>query len=674
MWNETANAPADFDVWTFAEDVNGISAVRLLWRRDKDGQMPMSSTRNEVYAGGADAEVEDWNVIGMTNQWWPSVRGPNVPPEMNRAMRYSAHINAPTNSLLDYFVEAVDTRGNTNRSNIIHVYVGEGAGGGGGGAVVTYAPDPPRRGENCTITYNSAGRDLATANPVRIHLGFNGWATVVTPDPAMSGVAGGLWTHTFLVGDAFNQIDCAFNNNGAAPWDNNGGQNWAVAVAGCVPPPPPPYVTITNPVDETITVPNATASYTVSGTCGTGLVGHLNWIDSLGGSGTMPATPGWNTNVALAVGTNVITVWGTNAPAASTRASDSATNSIYNAGWSDGQNGGAGFGPWQFYRSSNDSTKAGWFLANGAADCNIGAKAWGLYANSGELSEAKRPFSSPMAAGDTFRVKFDNGTVGTGGSVGIALQNAGGGNLWECYYQGGLTNYIMTGTNTGLAAGSAGMDVEFALTSPGSFSVRLSPYGGSPATFAGALQSQADSSVALFRVWNYKAGSGSGADLYIGDLSIAAPGVALMTGDTVRIIRETPGGYVDTDGDQIDDAWESLYGLQVGLNDASGNPDHDELNNHQEFLCDTDPGASNALFGTGIGGMRSGSVVLDILAGPPTTNTRVYEVLWCSNLLDSVSWTPFGISQTGRTDGGAVTMTVTNDADMQVIRTGVRLP
>ena len=776
MWNEASNAAAEFDVWTFVDDVNALGAVRLYWRRDKDGQMPMSSTRNEIYAGGEDAEVGDWNIVSMTGDWWPTVKGPNVPDPLNRAMRYRGHINAPTNALLDYFVEAVDTRGNTNRSNIIHVYVGEGD-GSGGGAVVAYSPDPPRRGENCTITYNSAGRVLSSANPVKIHLGFNNWAAVVNPDPAMTGSPGALWSHTFFVSNSFTQVDCVFNNgsgtwdnnggadwhkatveggpvpssatfNPASPnscnpvlityypndtgltnaaqvyvhllynggqgtshaamakagviwshttqilpygttnlvctfnddaspsggsWDNNGGTGWSATVTGCAEPPPPPYVTITNPASETITVGNEIVACRIGGTSGTGVVGHLQWANSLGGSGTVPAASSWGFDAALAVGTNVITVSGTNSPSTG-KASDSASDAAYGSGWNDGSNGGTGFGAWQFYRTTNDSNKAGWFLANGAADCNIGSKAWGLYANSGQMSEAKRSLGSALAVGDTLSVKLDHGSVDAGGSVGLALQNAGGSNLWQCYYQGGQTNYLMTASNTGIAATTGGMDVEVTLTASNAFSARINPYGGTARTFAGNLEAQADPSIARFRVWNYKAGAGSGADLFLTDLAVTGSGAAMTTGDTVRIIREAAAGFVDQDNDQMDDNWESANGLIVGVDDSQDDGDNDHIVNEHEFVCDTSPQVSNSLFRTGVGVILQGSVIIEVLAGPPTTNSRVYEVLGTSDLMPPVTWSSFGVSKPGRADGGALSLVVTNYGDHHFFRTAVRRP
>ena len=52
---------------------------------------------------------------------------------------------------------------------------------------------------------------------------------------------------------------------------------------------------------------------------------------------------------------------------------------------------------------------------------------------------------------------------------------------------------------------------------------------------------------------------------------------------------------IDTDGDDMPDAWESANGLNPILNDASGNPDYDHLTNLQEYNGGTDPQVSDAL-------------------------------------------------------------------------------
>ncbi|HAV12107.1 MAG TPA: hypothetical protein DCX06_01240 [Opitutae bacterium] len=102
-------------------------------------------------------------------------------------------------------------------------------------------------------------------------------------------------------------------------------------------------------------------------------------------------------------------------------ASDDASN--YGSGWTDGSNGGSGFGLWSL--NNNDGGGIAPFAGNfigdstaGAGDINTGAsQSFGLYANPGAaFSTAIRSFSSALTTNDqfsfNFAVNFDNGNKG----------------------------------------------------------------------------------------------------------------------------------------------------------------------------------------------------------------------------------------------------------------------
>lgn len=229
----------DFHIWTFVADVSGPPSVTLKYRVDADGVNPLSSIQNETYAGGA--EVGAWQTLAMTGRDFPA----NVPagyskPEINYtelplhiARHYVTEVNDLRDVLIDYYVEATDTRGNTSRSPIQHVYVGDGSGSTPEpDAGVEVSPNPPVRGTDVTVTYDSNGRNLDGQN-VYIHHGDNDWDRVYTTDPypAMSDAGDGLWSYTFTVAEDANQIDMVFNNN-AGTWDNNGGADWHFTTAG----------------------------------------------------------------------------------------------------------------------------------------------------------------------------------------------------------------------------------------------------------------------------------------------------------------------------------------------------------------------------------------------------------------------------------------------------------
>ncbi len=220
--------PADFEVWTLAYDVSGLDSVTLYYRRDADGVNPLDTIENETFAGGPG--VGQWIALPMQAEAVPTP--PGVLQATHKAERWFAEINDERNVLLDYYVEAVDTQGNVERSDIQHVWVGDGQGsnpGGTGGVTVT--PDPVEAGQTASITYDASAGPLASASVVFAHVGFNGWQTVVSPDPQMTDAGGGSWTLDIAIPPTATELNVVFND-GAGNWDNNGGADWAFPVQG----------------------------------------------------------------------------------------------------------------------------------------------------------------------------------------------------------------------------------------------------------------------------------------------------------------------------------------------------------------------------------------------------------------------------------------------------------
>ena len=236
---QSFNSKGDFYIWTFVHDVSDVQSVTLKYRLDDDGINPLSSNANEVYAD-TPGEVGAWQNEAMTGRAFPAgnvYNDPNIdffemPQQI--ADQYYFEVTGVREALIDYYVEAIDSKGNVTRSPIQHVYVGDGAGGGtpgGGGSddVVTVTPVPAVAGEPVTITYNPSGRVLDGAAQVFIHSGVNGW-TEVRPQEAMTFDATlQVWTITTTPGALASVLNFVFND-GAGTWDNNGGADWAVAL------------------------------------------------------------------------------------------------------------------------------------------------------------------------------------------------------------------------------------------------------------------------------------------------------------------------------------------------------------------------------------------------------------------------------------------------------------
>ena len=94
--------------------------------------------------------------------------------------------------------------------------------------VTTVTPGTPVAGEEVTITYNAANRNLSGSSNMYIHWGYDGWLT--SEDVKMTSTGTNTWTATFTVPEEANTLDYVFTNGSA--WDNNNGSDWSVSVTG----------------------------------------------------------------------------------------------------------------------------------------------------------------------------------------------------------------------------------------------------------------------------------------------------------------------------------------------------------------------------------------------------------------------------------------------------------
>lgn len=265
-YEAVAATNTDFWVWTYAYDVSGITNVSLLLR--VNGTNPPASDQFKTYAGGPLAGA--WNKSNMTQRVVaPSI---GVTPQYI-ADYYYAKVSGITNAFVDYYVSAADSFGNVYTSPIQHVYVGAGSGptGGGGSGPVTVSPALPVEGNPVTIQYNSAGRNLANAAEVYIHLGWNNWDPVISPDAAMMlNSASNVWQYTVIVPAYATNLNCVFNNGASSPtWDNNGGANWNFTVTTNSNPQPPAQP------QNLSAIPTQTNQINLSWTAAFGATGYL---------------------------------------------------------------------------------------------------------------------------------------------------------------------------------------------------------------------------------------------------------------------------------------------------------------------------------------------------------------------------------------------------------------
>jgi endoglucanase len=221
---------------------------------------------------------------------------------------------------------------------------------------------------------------------------------------------------------------------------------------------------------------------------------------------------------------------------AASNASDNACNSPYGGtNWSNGQNGGTGFGAWSLFRSGSGNGTFSFFTSSsGGINGSCGA-AWGEFAGTGAIANGRRAFTgspSSLQANQTFTFSIDNGYVDNGGgAVGVALENASSNTVWEFLYIGGNTGgyYAIndgTGTNnTPITYTTSGLTVVFTLTSSGAYLVQVTAIGGSSSISNGILKSPTGGQgISQFRFYNNEplSGNTSSYNCFLNAISVAS--------------------------------------------------------------------------------------------------------------------------------------------------------
>lgn len=203
--------------------------------------------------------------------------------------------------------------------------------------------------------------------------------------------------------------------------------------------------------------------------------------------------------------------WVATTSSVTTVAADDADN--YGS-WNNNSEGGFGFGSWDLQTTSGDSSQNGHFLASGSPNH------WGLYANSGNAANAYRSFATPLAVGETFTTQLRHGdiqTAGPAGSVGVQLRNSAGDELWTFSFQGGDSEYVINGADTGIGFTTANITIELTPTGGNDWSAVITT-GGTSHTFAGSFANSG--SVSQFRAFNFNAGPEN--NLLVQNLSVTS--------------------------------------------------------------------------------------------------------------------------------------------------------
>jgi hypothetical protein len=217
-------------------------------------------------------------------------------------------------------------------------------------------------------------------------------------------------------------------------------------------------------------------------------------------------------------------------------AADSAQNYPMTVGggvWNNGDNNGFGFQPWQFVVNGSgglflgDSTENGGNgLGNGGSSGGINSpniRAFGAFANNGGTADAVRPFSVPLAIGNTFSFDFDNGFIDNGAMEGIRLADSTtGSTMWEFIFTGGQSVYQVFDArgfvDTTLPFTDDGMHVDFTLTGTTSYAVTIQQADSTTRVITGNLANPG--SVSEFSFFDHNGGFNSSNNVYANNLVI----------------------------------------------------------------------------------------------------------------------------------------------------------
>ena len=307
-----------------------------------------------------------------------------------------------------------------------------------------------------------------------------------------------------------------------------------------------------------------------------------------------------------------------------TVASDNATNAAYSGGWTNGANGGTGFGPWTISVDNNPPAYfAGAFIGdpNFAGITGFGTNAFGLYANPANTAatvSVDRPFLAPLKVGETlsfqWAVNFDAGdgnkgfNLYAGGTGGSQLLNVNQGN-----FPGNIT---FNGANAITNYGTGPMRWTFTMTATNNLQVTSTARDGSTNivfTTNISLSGRPDS----LRWYTTAMTAGDQRQPYFNNLNIAGStltgGSVAPTTVFVRIGATTPQGPVSgllsattagaTQPVQVNlsgnvspptdsyDIWAASYGLIGPSGDRTADPDGDGFANVSEYAFGTNPTA-----------------------------------------------------------------------------------
>lgn len=195
----------------------------------------------------------------------------------------------------------------------------------------------------------------------------------------------------------------------------------------------------------------------------------------------------------------------------------------YVGGWTNGANGGTGFGAWSF----NTGGGGGTFIGNPSSGGigGMSAQSFGLFANptnSGNFVNAGRSLNSALAIGETFSFQWGVNWDSDGpGNKGFNLLS-GGTQILNLNVGGPPNNVTLNGNNTGLAFGTNSFYVGITRLDASTYTVFSSSSRDNPS--GGGFITNISSGLAAdnFQIYASQLASGDQRQPYFNDFSVTA--------------------------------------------------------------------------------------------------------------------------------------------------------
>lgn len=217
----------------------------------------------------------------------------------------------------------------------------------------------------------------------------------------------------------------------------------------------------------------------------------------------------------------------------------------YGGNWTNGSDGGTGFGAWGFSVGANTGNFLGSPANNGMGTTGIGTNAFGLYATGNAYFNGGRAFDSAMQVGDSFTFWWAMNWDANGGGKGFDLK-ANNATIFNVN-NGGSTAAITTSNGTADSNyGTTPMLVTATRTSGSQYSFSMTSRSGG-GTYSTTINSTAAFDSFNLYIGNQNDGNGN-RNIYFNNFQLANSGTYNFGGTVTESRALTGGGALTVGG------------------------------------------------------------------------------------------------------------------------------